>query len=134
MPENYDPEEDLEFIDESGKYTHYENHNGQRIKLINYHAKNNLKEGDYLYGPDIRGVYLKGGLVIDFVDDESLGMQDEWKNVLLRESLAKSSLIKIRKVQSSTYFTKGKLNDLGFFLKKNPEIDIVFVNTVLTPL
>jgi len=45
-------------------------------------------------------------------------MQDEWKNELLRESVAKSSLIKIRSVHSGTYFTKGKLNDLGYFLRK----------------
>lgn len=61
-------------------------------------------------------------------------MYDEWKNILLRESVAKSSLIKVRKVHSSTYFTKGKLNELGYFLKDNSEINVVFINATLTSL
>jgi len=61
-------------------------------------------------------------------------MYDEWKNQLLRESIAKSSLIKMRKSHSTTFFTKGKMNDLGFFLKENPKIDLVFVNSVLTSM
>lgn len=56
-------------------------------------------------------------------------MYDEWKNELLRESVAKSSLIKVRKIHSGTYFTKGKLNDLGYFIKENTGINVVFVNT-----
>jgi len=61
-------------------------------------------------------------------------MYDEWKNELLRESVAKSSLIKVRRIHSSTYFTKGKLNDIGFYLKVNPEINVVFINSQLTAL
>jgi 50S ribosomal subunit-associated GTPase HflX len=61
-------------------------------------------------------------------------MYDEWKNELLRESVAKSSLIKVRRIHSSTYFTKGKLNDIGFYLKDNPEINVVFINSQLTAL
>lgn len=67
-------------------------------------------------------------------DNEEYDLYDEWKNELLRESVAKSSLIKVRKIHSSTYFTKGKLNDLGYFLKDNPEINVVFINSTLTAL
>ncbi len=67
-------------------------------------------------------------------DNEEYDLYDEWKNELLRESVAKSSLIKVRKIHSSTFFTKGKLNDLGYFLKDNPEINVVFINSQLTAL
>jgi 50S ribosomal subunit-associated GTPase HflX len=67
-------------------------------------------------------------------DNEDYDMYDEWKNELLRESVAKSSLIKVRRIHSSTYFTKGKLNDLGYFLKDNEDINVVFINSTLTAL
>jgi len=70
----------------------------------------------------------------DDIDNHQADMYDEWKNVLLRESVAKSSLIRVRKVHSSTYFTKGKLNELGYFLKDNSDINVVFVNATLTSL
>ena len=70
----------------------------------------------------------------DDLDNHQADMYDEWKNVLLRESVAKSSLIRVRKVHSSTYFTKGKLNELGYFLKDNSDINVVFVNATLTSL
>lgn len=61
-------------------------------------------------------------------------LYDEWKNELLRESVAKSSLVKVRKIHSGTYFTKGKLNDLGYFIKENQNINVVFINAQLTSL
>ena len=70
----------------------------------------------------------------DSQDDESYDLYDEWKNELLRESVAKSSLIKCRKIHSTTFFTKGKLNDLGYFLKDNKRINVVYVNAQLTGL
>ncbi len=66
--------------------------------------------------------------------DDSYDMYDEWQNVLLRESVAKSSLIKVRKIHPTTYFTKGKLNDLGFFLKEHKGINVVYVNATLTAM
>lgn len=68
------------------------------------------------------------------VDDDTGDLYDEWKNELIRESMAKSSLIKIRKIHSSTFFQKGKLNDLGYFLKENSDINVVFINATLTAL
>lgn len=67
-------------------------------------------------------------------DEQSDDFNDEWRNAQLRESIAKSCLVKMRKIHSGTYFTKGKLNEIGLFLKDNPDIDIVFINTQLTSL
>jgi|JI10StandDraft_1071094.scaffolds.fasta_scaffold209878_2 50S ribosomal subunit-associated GTPase HflX len=61
-------------------------------------------------------------------------MYNEWKNKLLRESIAKSSLVKMRKINSSTFFTKGKLNDFGFFLRDKENVNLVFINSVLTTM
>ena len=66
--------------------------------------------------------------------DGEYDLYDEWKNELLRESVAKSSLIRVRQVHSSTYFTKGKMNELGYFLKDNEKINVVYVNATLTSL
>ena len=64
--------------------------NIERIK------KEGIKEGDYVYGPEISGVFFKGGVVVDLAEDDSLHEEDEWKSVRLRESTAKSSLIRCR--------------------------------------
>ena len=61
-------------------------------------------------------------------------MYDDWKNDLRRESMAKSSLIKVRRIHSGTYFTKGKLNEIGYFLKEKDDVNVVYVNTQLTSL
>lgn len=42
--------------------------------------------------------------------------------------------MKVRKIHSGSYFTKGKLNEIGMFLKENPQIDIVYVDAQLTAL
>ena len=77
----------------------------------------------------------KGGIIIELDNDEgSDDLYDEWKNVLLRESVAKSSLIKVRKVHSGTFFQKGKLIDLGFFIKERKKINVVYINAQLTSL
>jgi hypothetical protein len=61
-----------------------------RIKL------EGIKDGDYVYGPEIQGVFFKGGVVVDLNEDDSLHEEDEWKSTKLRESVAKSSLIRCR--------------------------------------
>jgi predicted RNA-binding protein YlxR (DUF448 family) len=70
----------------------------------------------------------------DDLDNKEADMYDEWKNILIRESMAKSSLIRVRKIHSSTFFTKGKLNELGYFVKDNKDINVIFVNATLTSL
>ena len=59
---------------------------------------------------------------------------NEWQNPNLRESVAKSSLIRCRKISSTTFFTKGKLNELGLFIKQEKEINAIFINTTLTAI
>ena len=73
---------------------------------------------------------FRGGLIVD--NDEAFDTDDEWTNPQLRESIARSSLIRVRKMSTTNYFSKGKLNELGHFLKKNTDIDVVFMNTDLT--
>ena len=37
-------------------------------------------------------------------------------------------------MSSTNYFTKGKLNELGLYIKEQQEINVVYVNTSLTPV
>jgi len=48
--------------------------------------------------------------------------------------VAASCVIKCRKINGTTFFTKGKLTELGYFVKDNTEINVVFVNTTLTSM
>ena len=57
-------------------------------------------------------------------------MEEEWRS----DTLAGSCVIKCRKISGTTFLTKGKLNDLGFFLKDNPAVNVVFINTTLTTM
>ena len=81
----------------------------------------------------MRGVYYKSGLILDLTDDEEVnGEESEWLNVNLRESVARSSLIRCRKISSTNYFSKGKMNELGLFIKENTDINVVFINSSLS--
>lgn len=75
---------------------------------------------------------MNGGVVLDLVDDPQLQEESEWEDANLRESIARSSLIRCRKVSPSTFFTKGKLNEIGHFIKDQQDINVVFMNTSLT--
>ena len=48
--------------------------------------------------------------------------------------MARSSLVRCRKISSTNFFTKGKLNELGMYIKENRDINAIFVNSNLTPL
>lgn len=54
-------------------------------------------------------------------DHESSESEDqlykEWRDKITRESLANSSLVKVRQISRKTFFTKGKLHFLTDFLK-----------------
>lgn len=76
-----------------------------------------MKHGDYIYTDLVDGVYYKGGIAFTSEDSKN-DLYDEWKDVIVRDSLAKASLIKVRNVASGTFFTKGKLNELGLFIKE----------------
>jgi len=89
------------------------------------------KPGDYVYTDVFKGTYEvkikillfgefnekkgKGGAILldlESSDDEE-DLFDEWKNILVRESLAKSSLIKVRHTSKQAFFTKGKVMKFG---------------------
>jgi 50S ribosomal subunit-associated GTPase HflX len=70
---------------------------------------------------------------VDDAEDDEGDVYDKWKNVLLRNSIANSSLVKVKKIKASTFFSKGRLNELGEFIKKN-KVNALFVNTVLSPV
>jgi len=100
--------------------------NKKRIK------QEGVTDGDYVYTHAVNGVYFKGGLIVDVHEDGNAFEDDEWKNANLRESVAQGSLIRCRQISSTNFFTKGKLNELGLFIKDNESINVVFVNTSLS--
>jgi len=60
--------------------------------------------------------------------DEQDDDEEEWKS----DTLAGSCVIRCRRLSGTTYFTKGKLNDIGHFIKDNEDVNVVYVNTILT--
>lgn len=40
----------------------------------------------------------------------------------------------MRKVSGTTYFTKGILNELGYYIKEKPDIDVIYINATLTSM
>ncbi|KAL4508015.1 hypothetical protein ABPG72_021388 [Tetrahymena utriculariae] len=99
-----------------------------------YLDQTNIKDGDYIYTHYFKGTYYKNGIIVDDQSDteDDGDMFHEWRNKILRESIAKSSLIKMKNVIGKSFFTKGKLMDIGIYIKDN-SIDCVFLNTELTP-
>ena len=67
--------------------------------------------------------------MLDFEGDDD-DEDDEWK----KDSLAGSCIVKCRKNSGTTYFTKGKLNDLGHFIKENEAVNVIFINAALTSM
>ena len=98
--------------------------------------KENIRDGDYVYSVGMQGVYYQGGLIVDLDQDwneleEKLvfgGM--DWRD----DTLAAASVIKLRKISGTTYFSKGLLHELGDFIKDKEEINVVYVNTTLTSM
>jgi hypothetical protein len=88
-----------------------------------------ITDGDFVYAPNMQGVYFQGGLVLDFEGEQDED-DEEWKS----ETLAGSCIVKCRKLSGTTYFSKGKLNDFGHFIKENEGINVVFVNAALTSM
>ncbi|CAI2361074.1 unnamed protein product [Moneuplotes crassus] len=91
-----------------------------------------FKNGDYVYTATAQGVFWEDGIITD-PHEEEFDLYDEWKNKLVRDSMAKSILINVKKVSSSLFFTRGKLNDLGQYIKSQ-DVEVVYVNTMLTPI
>jgi len=53
-------------------------------------VKTRVKDGDYVYSDAVQGVFWKGGIIADMMEDEETDPYDQWKNKLLRDSFAKS--------------------------------------------
>ena len=54
----------------------------------------------------------------------------DWRD----DNLAASTVIKLRKISGTTYFSKGLLHELGDYIKGKEEINVVYVNTTLTSM
>ena len=52
----------------------------------------------------------------------------------LADNLAGSCIVKCRNIVSTTFFSKGILNDMGYFIKENEAIEIVYINSTLTSM
>ncbi|CAD8206634.1 unnamed protein product [Paramecium octaurelia] len=65
------------------------------------------------------------------INEDDLG--HEWRNKIIRNSIAKSSLVKVPRIHSITFFTKGKLAMLGQHIQSK-RINAVFINHELTSL
>lgn len=50
----------------------------------------------------------------------------------MRESLANSSLMKTKKVTKKTFFSKGKLEFIADYIRKN-QMDCLYINAELKP-
>jgi predicted RNA-binding protein YlxR (DUF448 family) len=68
-------------------------------------------------------------VILEFDEEENDNVNDEWKNVTLRESIAKNSLVRVRKIHSGTFLTKGKMNEIGYYIKEKENIDVIYINS-----
>ncbi len=82
-------------------------------------------------------MYWRGGLIIDGLEQwdkdqrqQVYGADEDWRS----NELAASCIVKCRKVSGTTYFSKGILNELGYHIKDNPSIDVIYVNDTLTSM
>ena len=58
------------------------------------------------------------------------GEEDDWRS----EDLAATTIIKCRKVSGTTYFTKGILHELGYFIKDQSAVNVIYINATLTSM
>lgn len=104
---------------------------------------NQFKDGEYVYTPVMKGTFYvwffslivkKGGMFLNMESSESDDdLYNEWKNKIIRKSIAKSSMMRVKKIQGTHYFTKGKVQFLGEFMLQN-NINALFINHELSPL
>ena len=60
--------------------------------------KDKITPGDYVYGPEgVQGVFWKTGVIWDFDEGLTDLEDDEWSNISLRESTARSCIIRTRR-------------------------------------
>lgn len=70
--------EEIEVGTSRNKYSEF-----SRRANIEKLKKENVRDGDYVYGPYIRGVYYRGGIIVDFDEDPNEKEDDEWRNANL---------------------------------------------------
>ena len=82
-------------------------------------------------------VSQNGGVIVDVLEDwdkaekqRVFGDEQEWRS----KDLAASSIVKCRKISSTTYFTKGILNEIGYYIKERPNVNVVYVDAQLTSM
>ncbi|CAD8092634.1 unnamed protein product [Paramecium primaurelia] len=68
----------------------------------------------------------------DFQQNEN-DLSHEWKDLIIRNSIAKSSLVKLPSIHSTTFFSKSKIAMLGQHIQQK-QINAVFINHELTQL
>lgn len=66
-------------------------------------------------------------------DDEFDVAEEAWRNPIIRRQWAETCVIKVRQIEPSTFFGKGKVQELALYIAHNP-CRYVFVNTTLTPV
>ena len=60
--------------------------------------KDKITDGDYVFGPEgVQGVFWKTGVIWDFDEGLTDLEDDEWSNISLRESTARSCIIRTRR-------------------------------------
>ncbi|CAK8993103.1 GTPase HflX (GTP-binding protein HflX) [Durusdinium trenchii] len=65
-------------------------------------------------------------------DDEYDVHEAAWQNGVIKRQFAETTVVKVRLIDSNTYFGKGKVAELAMYIAQNP-CDYLFVNTTLTP-
>lgn len=95
-------------------------------------SETRVKDGEYIHIPYFSGIYQSGDLLLDLSSESDDTIAHEWRNKIIRESIAKSSLLKVKRIHSSTFLSKGKVQTLGEFIKEN-KINAVFINSTLSP-
>jgi hypothetical protein len=97
----------------------------------------------YVHGTNLHGYFFNGKLMIDHENysegsDSDIEGLNEWTDPGLRQNLAVSGLVRIRKQGAPGFFGKGKVtfNQIVEITNhvKNFKISTVFINTLLTPV
>lgn len=86
-------------------------------------------------GTGMKGYYYNGKMLLDLdetdeeSDEEEIG--DEWTNAELRQSIALSNMIRIRKPSANHFFGSGKVLEIASFISEK-YVSTLFINTILT--
>ncbi|KAM3139530.1 hypothetical protein pb186bvf_008366 [Paramecium bursaria] len=76
-------------------------------------SETKVKDGEYIHIPYFSGIYQSGDLLLDLSSESDDTIAHEWRNKIIRESIAKSSLIKVKRIHSCNIFIKRKSLNFG---------------------